>query len=437
MNLASLFVKVGLTGQGSVVSGLEGIKKSALASKAGLAAVVGALYAINKVARDTAVSLDKYVTFTGRSAEELQALSFQAAQTGVSMDQLSSQIQAMEKQRVDTMLGKGFDPAYVLLGIDPTIDPIERFKKIREAIANTADPNVAKSLITQLGISEDMYYFLSQDTKALDDFGKKLIITDKERFNLVKMNKEWNILFYYIKQIGIKLQAMNTGWISDIIQAITTVVRFFGDWAVRISELVQKNDSLKVVLAALATVIAPVITKFIALLAVVEDFINYLDGADSVLGRFGSYLDKYFGDYVRGAIQLFKDLFSWVDKTFGLVEKFINLWNTIKDSAGGQFVANMWEALKMGIKEIASDEHNSAGRDTWSDIVKGPQYQMSTAGLAPNVQLASDMNTTITVNNNNNFNGYSADEIRPEITNITEKDISDAQMVSAENAENI
>lgn len=438
MQLASLFVKVGLDGSDNVIAGLGKIKASSLAAYGEVMAVATAMAKMMSSARDTAMALDKYVTFTGKSAQGLQRLSYELGQTGVNMGQLQGVLQSLERQRTDMLLGRGYNPAFVLLGIDPRTDPVKMLEELRDRVQKIEDPNVAKALANQLGISDELYYSLLQDNKALDEFGKKLIMTDNEREGLVKMNREWQSLLWYIKQISIKFASMNTEWVTDFVHAVVNIVRHVGELAFKISEVIRGNKTLQIALVGLVAFFQPIIAKVLLLIAVFEDFLNFLDGADSVIGRFGNYIDKYFGDYIRGAIQLIKDMWDWLDKTFGIVEKFIEIWETMKNSVGGKFVANMWEALKMGAKEIMSEENSSAGTNGYAHAFGISPYEVNPSSLAPSeANISSVENRTVSVNNYNTFNGYSANELRPELVNLTEKDVSDARMESPELAGNI
>lgn len=436
MQLASLFVKVGLSGQDSLLQGLGKIKTSTAVAGAEIVAVITGLVKMTSAAKDAALALDKYVTFTGKSAQELQKLSFELGQTGVSMSEVQGTLQALEKQRTDMLLGRGYNPAFVLLGIDPRTDPVQMLEELRDRVQKIQDPNVAKALANQLGISDEIYYSLTKDSKALDEFGQKLIMTDKERLNLIKMNREWEMLLWYVKNLAIKFGAMNAEWIKDFLHAVINVVKHIGDWLLRIKDIVAENKALQVALVALVAYFHPVIAAVVALVAVLEDFFNFLDGADSVIGRFGNYLDKYFGDYIRGAIELLKTFCKWLDKTFELKK----LWEDTKKSAGGQFISNSYEALKMGFKEMFSPENSSAGTNGWAHAFAGVPNDFNPAYLAPNVtnnSIGGNKNLNTTVNNYNTFNGYSPDELRPQMVALTEKDVSDARMESPENAGNI
>lgn len=440
MQLASLFVKVGLSGQDSLLQGLGKIRTSTAVAGAEIAAVITGLVKMTSAAKDAALALDKYVTFTGKSAQELQKLSFELGQTGVSMSEVQGTLQALERQRTDMLLGRGYNPAFVLLGIDPRTDPVQMLEELRDRVQKIQDPNVAKALANQLGISDEIYYSLTKDSNALDEFGQKLIMMDKERLNLIKMNREWEMILWYVKNLAIKFGAMNAEWIKDFLHAVVRVVQYFGDWAMKIADMVEKNKTLRAILIALTAIFQPVITGVVAFIGVLEDLVNFLNGADSVIGRFGNYIDKYFGDYIRGAIELLKTFWGWLDKTFGLIDKVKTLWEDTKKSAGGQFISNSLEALKMGFKEMFSPENSSAGTNGWAHAFAGVPNDFNPAYLAPNVtnnSIGGNKNLNTTVNNYNTFNGYSPDELRPQMVALTEKDVSDARMESPENAGNI
>lgn len=444
MQLASLFVKVGLSGQDSLLQGLGKIRTSTAVAGAEIVAVITGLVKMTSAAKDAALALDKYVTFTGKSAQELQKLSFELGQTGVSMSEVQGTLQALEKQRTDMLLGRGYNPAFVLLGIDPRTDPVQMLEELRDRVQKIQDPNVAKALANQLGISDEIYYSLTKDSKALDEFGQKLIMTDKERLNLIKMNREWEMLLWYVKNLAIKFGAMNADWIKDFLHAVVRVVQHIGDWLLRIKDIVAENKALQVALVALVAYFHPVIAAVVALVAVLEDFFNFLDGADSVIGRFGNYLDKYFGDYIRGAIELVKELWYWIDKVSNskVGQVLGKAWKMVtgSDLLESDLLKDTGEALKMGTKEMFSPENSSAGTNGWAHAFAGVPNDFNPAYLAPNVtnnSIGGNKNLNTTVNNYNTFNGYSPDELRPQMVALTEKDVSDARMESPENAGNI
>lgn len=405
MQLASLFVKVGMSGGDSLLSSLGKIKTSTTVAGVSLGVLINGFTRLTRQAMETAMALDKYVTFTGKSSQELQKLSFELGQTGVSMGQLQGALQSLEKQRTDMLLGKGYNPAFVLLGIDPRTDPVKMLEQLKDRVGKIADPNIAKSLANQLGISDELYYSLLQNNEAMGEFGKLLMITDGEREGLVKMNKEIQLLFWYIKQIGNKIIAiMSESWLSDVVSMIKNIVSGIANISARISNLVNNNKVLKFALDVLMFPINNLKESLLIVFGIIEDIILFLEGKESLIG----HIFDVIGEGFIKLKELAKSLMDWLLKIFDRLTGIVDIWNILKDSKIGQTIISKFE--------------NNAEEDR----------------LAPNeANISSVENRTVSVNNYNTFNGYSANELRPELVNLTEKDVSDARMESPELAGNI
>lgn len=409
MQLASLFVKVGLNGQDSVIAGLSKIKMSTAVAGVTVGALVTQLTRMTEKAVQTAMALDQYATFTGKSSQELQKLSFELGQTGVGMGELQGTLQALEKQRTDMLLGRGYNPAFVLLGIDPRTDPVKMLEELRDRVGKIQDPNIAKALANQLGISDKLFYSLTKNNRELDTFGNKLLMTDKERNSLFKLNREWQTFLWYIEAIENKIIALIAdSWLADLASEIINIVRFLGDIGAKIDEFANKHPLLKALFDALEMAFSPlkmVPDIILHVLGVFEDLFAFLDGKDSLIGRMLAPAKEG----LKTVVDYVKDLWNLLKKSFSIIEKLGDVWKNLK---GHEIEGN-----------VLSQSLGVGGMD------------LDTQRLAPAEGLLEmNANSNVSINNYNTFNGYSPDELKPELVNITEKDVSDAQMVSPENS---
>ena len=409
MQLASLFVKVGLNGQDSVIAGLSKIKMSTAVAGVTVGALVNQLTRMTEKAVQTAMALDQYAPFTGKSSQELQKLSFELGQTGVGMSELQGTLQALEKQRTDMLLGRGYNPAFVLLGIDPRTDPVKMLEELRDRVGKIQDPNIAKALANQLGISDKLFYSLTKNNRELDTFGNKLLMTDKERNSLFKLNREWQTFLWYIDAIENKIIAlMADSWLADLASEIINIVRFLGDIGAKIDEFANKHPLLKALFDALEMAFSPlkmVPDIILHVLGVFEDLFAFLDGKDSLIGRMLAPAKEG----LKTVVDYVKDLWNLLKKSFSIIEKLGDVWKNLK----GHAIEGNVLSQSLGV----------GGMD------------LDTQRLAPAEGLLEmNANSNVSINNYNTFNGYSPDELKPELVNITEKDVSDAQMVSPENS---
>ena len=409
MQLASLFVKVGLNGQDSVIAGLSKIKMSTAVAGVTVGALVNQLTRMTEKAVQTAMALDQYAPFTGKSSQELQKLSFELGQTGVGMSELQGTLQALEKQRTDMLLGRGYNPAFVLFGIDPRTDPVKMLEELRDRVGKIQDPNIAKALANQLGISDKLFYSLTKNNRELDTFGNKLLMTDKERNSLFKLNREWQTFLWYIDAIENKIIAlMADSWLADLASEIINIVRFLGDIGAKIDEFANKHPLLKALFDALEMAFSPlkmVPDIILHVLGVFEDLFAFLDGKDSLIGRMLAPAKEG----LKTVVDYVKDLWNLLKKSFSIIEKLGDVWKNLK----GHAIEGNVLSQSLGV----------GGMD------------LDTQRLAPAEGLLEmNANSNVSINNYNTFNGYSPDELKPELVNITEKDVSDAQMVSPENS---
>lgn len=322
--LTELYVLLGVKGGKESVAAMKGLLDVTVATKNAFLQNLEVLYKWSEVAREAAMNLEIYQMNTGLSGEQLQEMSYKAAQAGVSINELSGQIQKIQQMSKDIELGQGNAKPFQLMEIDPRQNPIEILDELTEKLRSLSqyDPARAKQMANMFGISDNMLY--SMLTESNEQMNKQFLLTQKEQKALVQLNKEWNKVWFYIKQIGIKLQGMGAALQSQFVKVLLDAVQGLGELLVRFFDLIEANEDLRNVLIAVGVVLAAVFAPWLlalgAIVIVLEDIFGYFNGKDSVTGQ----------------------IIEWINQS----ERFRLVWSGIKTVFEG------FKALLMGLKEI-------------------------------------------------------------------------------------
>jgi hypothetical protein len=299
MKILELFAEIGLKGATNVNMSLKGLASSSLALKTAIVAAVVAMERMSAAARAMAVDLDKYEKLTGKSADQLQELKFMAEQAGISGDELAGTIQSLQKARTDILLGNGNITPFMMLGIDPNTDPVEMLEVLRRKIGELP-VETARNITGMLGISDNMFYMLSQSGKEFEKLQQKYKLTEKNRKDLLLLNTEWRKLWFIIKNVSAQFQAVLAPVVRVLIRGLSNLVDMFksiGDW---ISYLFDRFEVLKpiVIGAALAFAVyfAPWVSLITAIVLLIEDIWVALQGGDSLIGSALEPISQFFAD---------------------------------------------------------------------------------------------------------------------------------------------
>ena len=335
MKVAEFVAEILLKGSGKAVQDLRKLSAGIKDMRLGLGAALNDLYKVTSAAREMAVSLDAYQINTGLSATQLQKLSFQASQAGVSMNELGATIQRLQQKNANARLGYGWDPILSRFGLHPGQDPVTQLNQIGNALRRlrATNPAEAHALAMKAGLSDGMYYALMRGTTEQMD--KQLIITNKEQQALVKLNQQWNKLWFNLKQIGAKLQALGADMQTRFIKILINATKGFLELATRIHEALEANEKLKAALIAFGVVVMgyfqPWLLALSAIALVLEDIWVYTQGGQSLTGRIVDWAksSKEFQESwkdvkatLEGISLLFDLIITAVKEVTGLLGKF-------------------------------------------------------------------------------------------------------------------
>lgn len=414
--IAELFALIKVKGDKQVVSSMNNIVKSTMGAKVALGAAVTALYQMSKAARDMAVNLDMYQLNTSLSTEQLQKLSYQASQAGVSMTELGGTIQHLQNLSAKANLGEGWSPVLSRFGIIPGEDPVNQLNKIGDALRRMQSyaPAEARQLASEVGISDTMYYALLKG--GTDEMNKQFILTEKEQKSLVKLNQQWNRFWFYIKQINVKIQALGSALQTKFVKILTNAVQGFGELFTRVVSFIDAHKELQAIIVGIILALNPWLAILSGIALILEDIFVYFEGGDSVTGKIVGWIQQTeaFRNTWEGVIDVFKIFLEVIKMAFsGLKTLF-----SVLDDAGAfkKVLEGIMSALNgivkiiMGLTQLpfVKKAFERAGFGKINEIAEG--YFNREAGVGdyarPNIsnRTSGDVNVTTTVNMNGTAN---------------------------------
>lgn len=377
--------KKGLDGVVATVK--EATKRFAMAATGLTAFVAGAV--------NSAASIQKVSETTGVSTDALQEWAYAAKSVGVSASAVESDLAKMQKQAMwtgrsleswaDTFKGMSAPQANMwgdAIGISP--DTVRLLREGREGIAALRkEAHSVGAVISpeDLKRAAQLKTSVMSLTTQLRAFGTtiaigtlpmidKLVTSFKEWLNV---NKEWvasNItkflenlgrVFSELWEDGKKL----VDWFKETLGPI-------GDFGKKLWEATDWAKLLKGALVLLVAYFAPAIAAFglavgavIALSAAFEDFIAFLEGKDSIIGRLVDSFQEKFPNLANLLKNVVVVAFELVTKTAGI------MWELLKDIAKG--IGGVVETIITGVdKAIGAARQLFGLEDLNEDKDQGP-----------------------------------------------------------------
>lgn len=377
--------KKGLDGVVATVK--EATKRFAMAATGLTAFVAGAV--------NSAASIQKVSETTGVSTDALQEWAYAAKSVGVSASAVESDLAKMQKQAMwtgrsleswaDTFKGMSVPQANMwgeAIGISP--DTVRLLREGREGIAALRkEAHSVGAVISpeDLKRAAQLKTSVMSLTTQLRAFGTtiaigtlpmidKLVTSFKEWLNV---NKEWvasNItkflenlgrVFSELWEDGKKL----VDWFKETLGPI-------GDFGKKLWEATDWAKLLKGALVLLAAYFAPAIAAFglavgavIALSAAFEDFIAFLEGKDSIIGRLVDSFQEKFPNLANLLKNVVVVAFKLVTQTAEI------MWELLKDIAKG--IGGVVETIITGVdKAIGAARQLFGLEDLNEDKDQGP-----------------------------------------------------------------
>ena len=375
--------------------GLDGVVATVKEATKRFATAATGLTAFVAGAVNSAASIQKVSETTGVSTDALQEWAYAAKSVGVSASAVESDLAKMQKQAMwtgrsleswaDTFKGMSVPQANMwgeAIGISP--DTVRLLREGREGIAALRkEAHSVGAVISpeDLKRAAQLKTSVMSLTTQLRAFGTtiaigtlpmidKLVTSFKEWLNV---NKEWvasNItkflenlgrVFSELWEDGKKL----VDWFKETLGPI-------GDFGKKLWEATDWAKLLKGALVLLVAYFAPAIAAFglavgavIALSAAFEDFIAFLEGKDSIIGRLVDSFQEKFPNLANLLKNVVVVAFELVTKTAGI------MWKLLQNIAKG--IGGVVETIITGVdKAIGAARQLFGLEDLNEDKDQGP-----------------------------------------------------------------
>lgn len=270
MKIAELFVALGfdIKGDQKLVTVEQTLGKAqgrALALLAGVTALNAAFYAMMYSATAAAVALGKFAVSTDLSSTELQKWQHEAATFNVSGDEVTATLEAINRAQADVKLGQGNIAPFQFFGLSVNQSAFDVMKKFAE-VSKGMDPAIARTMASQLGITENMFQFLRQSNLDLERFNKNLVLTGVEQQKLIKLNRVWQDIVFSLGALKNRFAETFAEPLTKVANGLKIVVDLmaeFVDW------LGRGSLGATVVRWVLLAIVAALGAAFVALSALV------------------------------------------------------------------------------------------------------------------------------------------------------------------------
>lgn len=238
MNIGELFINLGIKGSDKTVGQLDkvksGLKDTASMSLEAKAAIVGAMYALERLFAKSGAAgtgLTNFNALTGLSAKQLQQWQYAARQAGVANEEFEGSVKGVQNSMTNMLMGKGAPEGLAMLaskvGFDAkkARDTFYVMQKMQE-FARQAPPDVGNAVLKSFGASEGTIAAMRRNAFNQKAFNQAPTYSDKEISALDRANTAWSNLGTKIEMAVGRFNAMHGGQlVKDISSIVDKVVK--------------------------------------------------------------------------------------------------------------------------------------------------------------------------------------------------------------------
>ena len=289
--------------------------------------IAGATYLLDRFVNstvDAAVAVQNLSNQTGLFAQNLNRwqMAGQLSDITLSAEQVATQIAGLERNIASIRLGQGDITPFQLLGIDiNNKNAFEVLEQVRRAIQGIDDAT-ATNLLEQLGLSANFINLLRLSRKEFDALGEGQFLTEEQLKRVIDMGTALTKLGIVMRQLGDKVVAFFAPAVNKIATAFTNIITGITSATSAIIDSQAAFQAMAGFAAAIALIFKPVTVVIAGLLLLLEDFIVFMRGGDSVIGKIAesiSNLLQPLEDRLQRIVDLFKEI-PGISKIKSLVE---------------------------------------------------------------------------------------------------------------------
>ncbi len=253
MNIAELFVNLGIKGADKTVGALGNVKKGlgevssmSLEAKAGILAAMYGLERMMSISGQAGTNLTNFAALTGISTQNLQQWQYAARQAGISGEELSGNMKAVQNAMSNMLLGKGAPEGMAViakavggLDVNRVRDVTYMMGKLQEA-AQKLPKDVGNNMLKTFGLSEGVISGMRRNVFNSENFKKAPTYSNGEIGQLDKANIAWSNLGNKIEMaFGHFNAAHGLKLVQDISKIADSVFRL-------VDSLTKLADKLKI-----------------------------------------------------------------------------------------------------------------------------------------------------------------------------------------------
>lgn len=242
MNIAELFIKLGIKGEGDSGKKIKGVDKNLTKVKhnsiATKAAIVGVVYGLERLMSNAASSgsgLTKFSRSTELSIKELQKWEHAGRKVGVTQEEirggLTSIQAAMSSMQAGGAMPEGFGRMGELVKDFDESKLNDTFYMLRkiQSLAQTVDAATARRLVTSFGLSENFFGAMRKNSFTLSSMKGALAYTDEEAKKLQEVEASWKGIYKNIEMAMGSVSAKHgAGIVKQLEILIPQMTKFVG-----------------------------------------------------------------------------------------------------------------------------------------------------------------------------------------------------------------
>lgn len=282
-------------------------------------AVTGAIYALNRLTDSLVQSNQEFLNLTRTS--DISLGTFQKWNNigrMLGVKNAAQQIEGLNQRLFELMLTGEGARGFQLAGINPIGQSAEGImEQLRARVSGMSDTS-ASYLLKQMGLDPTMLHLLrlsKEEFEALGQTIQKYQLTPEQTRQVQAMNVQLQIAQIKLKYLKDRAVMAIMPYFVKFIESLARVTEFFEKVVSAIDSFLARIPLLKGAIVAIGAVILayfyPIIAIFTALYLLIDDFMTFLEGGDSVIGHILNVIDDYINDVKEafaGLIDLFKSL---------------------------------------------------------------------------------------------------------------------------------
>lgn len=239
MNIAQLFVSLGIKGSEKslgAISNVKGsLKETASSGLAAKAAIIGAVYALERMfskSSQVGTDLKNFNATLGVSARTLQQYQYAARQVGVSNEAVEESFRGLQNTITKTLMGegapKGLARVSQVIG-EMSAQDLEQFarepqlllQKLQEYARAEQHAGLRNEVLKSFGLGDDMIAALTRNAFTPEVMAKAPLYSDAEIERLDRANAAWKNLG---QTIEMAFGRFNSEYGPEMVQNISNLV---------------------------------------------------------------------------------------------------------------------------------------------------------------------------------------------------------------------